>query len=265
MAVEQKYLSFATMAGEAARLNDVRLLYMWHGQAEQVMHTDEHCHDYWQLEIMTAAGGQIRLDGTEHLLRRGDVVVIPPQCLHRFDYCAGCAWLTIRYEVLWPCASDARIISERADPMLKSFRNILSASMQHLSRETGPSLRATASALLLHLHQRPMQQREDPLVQRVHAYLEQVQGRYISVATMAQDLGFSKNHLSSAFKQRSGQALKDCIDRASATAATAMLLYDDRSIGQIADALGFNDIYAFSRFYLRVTGERPSACRARMQ
>lgn len=263
MAIEQKYLSFSTMAGDPARINDVQLLYMWHGQAEQAMHTEEHCHDYWQLEIMCAAGGHIRLDGKAQALRRGDVVLIPPQCLHRFDYQAGCAWLTIRYELVWSCAQVARIISERVDPMLKSFRNILSAGFGQLSAETGPSLRAAVSALLLHLHQRPVKQREDPIVQRVYAYLEQRQGCMVDVATLAQELGFSKNYLSSAFKQRSGQSLKECIDNACVAAASSMLMYDDRSIGQIAEALGFNDIYAFSRFYLRVSGERPSAFRQR--
>ena len=190
MAVEQKYLSFATIAGEAARLNDVQLLYMWHGQADRPMHTDEHCHDYWQLEIMTASGARIRLDGVQQRLRRGDLVIIPPQCMHRFDYQTGSAWLTVRYEVLWPCPHRAQIISERSNPLFAAFRSILSTGIEQVSRESGPSLRAAASALLLHLHQRPVEQRADALVQRVHTYVEQLQGRHISVAALAHELGF---------------------------------------------------------------------------
>lgn len=239
------------------------LLYLRGGGADRVQATDRHEHPYWQLEVLTAAGASVDLDGGSRTLHTGDLLILPPHCPHRFRYRPGATWLSLRYLVAGTTAATPTLHHERDLPAFAPFRRLLTALYPQALADPRmqPALTQAALALLALLHRPAVDGARDPLVARVDDAIAAANGRHLSVLGLARILGYSRNHLCSRYKALSGRSLKERIDDACAEAAQRMLHYDDRGITAIAEALGFPDAYGFSRFFLRVAGMRPSAWR----
>ncbi len=82
-----------------------------------------------------------------------------------------------------------------------------------------------------------------------------------SVEQMASRCGYSSDHFSRVFKKVTGENPRDYIVRARINRARILLLDTDLSIGQIADALGFQDVYFFSKQFKAKAGVPPSVYR----
>ncbi len=82
------------------------------------------------------------------------------------------------------------------------------------------------------------------------------------VATYANELGVSQNHLNDTIKFVTGRSAGQLIRHQLTTHATMCLMHADKSIGEIAYALGFEDPAYFARFYKIQTGKSPSEFRA---
>jgi len=82
------------------------------------------------------------------------------------------------------------------------------------------------------------------------------------VADYADELGVSQNHLNDTIKIITGRSAGQLIRHQLTSHATMCLMHADKSIGEIAFALGFEDPSYFARFYKSQTGKSPSAFRA---
>lgn len=259
MASTKTLLSFTTIDSSAA--GDLELLYFGVSSAPKAQATAFHDHDYWQLEMLTSAGTRLELNDGQADLRNGAVVILPPSCGHRFVYRRGASWLTLRYTVDDRRDRSQVILHENDDPLLAHYRASLSLLAAKPDPNSHSAFAAACRSLLLYLHPPRQDLPQDPLVAGVEQAITAAHGRRIDIAQLARHLGYSRNHLCAAYKQRRGRSLKATIDRATAATASNLLRFDDRSIGHIAEDLGFPDIYAFSRFFLRMTGKRPSTLR----
>jgi AraC-like DNA-binding protein len=82
------------------------------------------------------------------------------------------------------------------------------------------------------------------------------------VAAYANELGVSQNHLNDTIKLVTGRSAGQLIRHQLTTHATMCLMHADKSISEIAFALGFDDPAYFARFYKTQTGKSPSEFRA---
>ncbi|HZB15186.1 MAG TPA: AraC family transcriptional regulator [Chryseolinea sp.] len=82
------------------------------------------------------------------------------------------------------------------------------------------------------------------------------------VADYANELGVSQNHLNDTIKSITGRSAGQLIRQQLTSHATMCLMHADKSIGEIAFALGFEDPSYFARFYKSQTGKSPSEFRA---
>lgn len=82
-----------------------------------------------------------------------------------------------------------------------------------------------------------------------------------TVAGMARRAGYSADHFARIFKSVVGQSPQEYIVQARINRARALLTESGLSIGQIADMLGYDDIYFFSRQFKSRTGQSPSRYR----
>lgn len=80
---------------------------------------------------------------------------------------------------------------------------------------------------------------------------------------LARLCALSPRHLMRAFRQQTGQTIGAHIEQVRIERAKALLAKDDARLKEVAAALGFGEVSAFSHAFQRATGERPSVYRAR--
>lgn len=88
----------------------------------------------------------------------------------------------------------------------------------------------------------------------VHKHLSEV----ITTEKMAHDLGISRSHLSTKFKEDTGQNLYDFITNEKVAEAKRLLRYTDKSLSAISYYLGYSSQSHFNRTFKAVTGKTPN-------
>jgi AraC-like DNA-binding protein len=86
-------------------------------------------------------------------------------------------------------------------------------------------------------------------------------GRVVSVGALARKAGLSPSRFRLLFHELTGCSVTRYQNRLRIEAARDRLASGQFSVGQVADELGFRDVYYFSRLFKRMTGLPPSACR----
>lgn len=100
------------------------------------------------------------------------------------------------------------------------------------------------------------------IMQRLTAEIREHPGGARTVAALAKSAGYSVDHFSRVFKKVTGQRPQECLIEARLARARQLLAETGLTISQIAEALGFRDVFFFSRQFTQRTGRTPSAYRA---
>jgi AraC family transcriptional activator of pobA len=133
--------------------------------------------------------------------------------------------------------------------------------LQETGRTQAPLRRALAEALVRSLVP-PEPDADDPgLHPRLDCFRQLVEAHYREHRDLdfyAAALGLTRRSLSRLTAERLGCTPITVIHRRLATEARRLLRYTGASAAQIAAELGFEDPSYFSRFYLRMTGNRPA-------
>ena len=101
------------------------------------------------------------------------------------------------------------------------------------------------------------------VLRRVREYIEQHLAESIGTDALARIAGLSTGHFNRAFKQSTGDSPHQYIIRKRVAMAKQLLIQTSRFLADIALDSGFADQSHFSRTYVAITGETPSACRRR--
>jgi AraC-like DNA-binding protein len=100
-------------------------------------------------------------------------------------------------------------------------------------------------------------------LRRVREFVEQHITDKLRVDELAEIARLSLGHFNRAFRQSTGLSPHRYITERRVAAATDLLCNTTRALAEIALDVGFADQSHFSRTYMAVTGETPSACRRR--
>jgi AraC-like DNA-binding protein len=79
----------------------------------------------------------------------------------------------------------------------------------------------------------------------------------LTLKILAQFLGYSEKYCSDLFRSTMGEPFSRYLKRRRTDAAAALLTTTDKSLAEIAAAIGFSDQFAFSHFFKRMTGRSP--------
>lgn len=88
----------------------------------------------------------------------------------------------------------------------------------------------------------------------VHKHLSEP----ITTGKMAYDLGISRSHLSTKFKEDVGENLYDFITKEKISEAKRLLRYTDKSLTAISYYLGYSSQSHFNRTFKSITGKTPN-------
>ncbi len=146
-----------------------------------------------------------------------------------------------------------------------------------LHAKPGPTARASAEALfgalLGELVRETTARSADPaeagldrhhreIMQRLAAEIREHPGGARTVADLAKSAGYSVDHFSRVFEKITGQRPQECVIAARLARARQLLAETGLTISEIAEALGFRDVFFFSRQFTQRTGQTPTAYRS---
>jgi AraC-like DNA-binding protein len=130
-----------------------------------------------------------------------------------------------------------------------------------LARQQSASLIAQ---MLLHVcaeAEQPAGPVPDSRISAVVELIREEPGRRWAVADLARRAGLSRSQFTRRFAVDTGLTPERFLIQARIERATQLLRETDMSIGQMAEALGYCDVFHFSRQYRQVTGKTASAHR----
>lgn len=139
-------------------------------------------------------------------------------------------------------------------------------------RANTPACRRQSAALveqlLLHLcaeAEEPVPTVVDSRISGVVEMIQEEPARRWPVLELAERAGLSRSQFTRRFAVVTGLAPENFLIQARVERAKQLLRETDMTVSQIAAALGYRDVYFFSRQFSQVTGQPPTACRGRAE
>jgi AraC-like DNA-binding protein len=224
-----------------------------------------HAHDFWQLELIQKGSVQVKSGASSLEIPEGGCALIPQGIPHRFIYKEfekREVW-SIKFRVDMENPPISLSLLEKDDyseHVLNEILNVLLAGRF----EDGDYLHlAWLLGLFLEMSFKinPDSHRKADLVEKIKMRIDECEGRRVSVEDLAEFLQVSRNTVSKLFHDETGIQLKSYIDMRRMEVAKEILTYSKMSVSEIAAVMDFPDIYAFSKFFSRVSGLSPKAFR----
>ena len=237
-----------------------------------------HSHLFWQLNLAEAGGAQF-VTGKNDVreLNSGDILFVPPEVPHLLRYRrTEFVGFSFKFEVHGMDGRGSGPIhipaSRETRGGIHAIRELLTATFANRHIFSGENLVCDESAyntvlvesLLLGLFSRYVlgeDRRETPLFQQVKKLLRQRHGTPLSVRELAENCGYSAGYLSGLLKKECGFSAKALIDRERAQIAAHYLEFSDMRIGEIAEFMGYPNLFAFSNFFRLHCGCTPTEYR----
>lgn len=244
-------------------------------------------HSHEQMEFLYLAAGEARAycNGTLFRVKAGDLVLVNAHEPHHLEHVGHLACHAIRVD--FSLLSDNLCQMKYVVPLVQnkiSFRNMIDDERvirrvrnmidEYHSQEAGFELAVKAAAeeslvLLFRGHlKKSCGAKEEKLlfrnVERFRPVLDFVEAQYaerISLDQLAAMVNMSKHHFCHLFKQITGRAPGDYINRLRMDKALALLKGSDLNITEIALASGFSDSNYFCRVFTKCHKVPPSRIR----
>lgn len=255
-----------------------------HTSAEYGWSIEPHRHEnMMQIFFLRSGMGQASLDETRRKLKPGDLLLVPPNCVHAFSWQHGSAGYVVFINRMllgelqraldlplhW-CRGAASLITPRkSQPDISYALNALQQEQGHMAG-SADKLRFHLSAILLLCIDRLVSgvQRAPQKRHRKQRRLEQF-GELVDthfkqqhqVQWYAGQLGLTPAHLNSLCRELRGNNAQAVIHQRLLAEARRQLVYTPASVADIAIDLGFKDPAYFNRFFRRLEGMPPNRFR----
>lgn len=256
-------------------------------------------------EILYIKQGKIRLfaEGKEYIAEENDLVLLPPRVPHSFQtigskpliqphlhldfaYRDDFSDVYIPFEPIddpnkehlfrenefakWQLPYVVHFSSEhRSQPVLELINEIISANIEN-SVLSALKIKTLAMHLFLNilaaaLKNNDFLNKNQSVFQSVRLLLERQLSSALDLNAVADTLGYSKNHLSTLYKQECGLTIKQQYEKMKLQKAADYLSQSQLRVSEIAETLGFEYVGDFTRFIKRMTGLSPLQYRRSLQ
>ena len=216
-------------------------------------------HRAWDGFVLLTEGTAVHTDahGDVHQVSAGDLMLLRRGDRYRFDADAPCAYITSAFDFAPSCTpllNDLPPVIVCDEPQLQLIRQ----AAQQWEMQTWDSAIACQIALqqlYLGLLQRTHAEHTsyDPITARAVTYIHRHFKTAFSIAELATYCGVSASYLRAQFHRSTGESVLAYRDRLRISAACEMLRSGVFSVREVAQALGYCDVYHFSRVFTAQT------------
>lgn len=219
-----------------------------------------------ELGVYITDGGMLTIDGTDHLIRRGDVRFIRPgsHVCSQPPYRCYTVFFQLGQEGAC-CYNDLLdslpVFFSGAERYISVFEEL---GHLHISAELGSKARQNALLLrllsdfyrLLH-----SEKRYRPCVKSCIAHMREHLSEKITLERLGQMIGYSGLHVLRMFKEDTGQTPHSMLDAMRMTRARELLNNSAMPISKIADECGFRSESYFQTMFKKANHITPGAYR----
>jgi AraC family transcriptional activator of pobA len=229
-------------------------------------------------QVLFIASGHVdlRLGKTVRSLSGPVLICVPSGVVHGFRFSPDVAGLvfTVAQPFMAGLVRQDPLSAGLATPDSWPIGSALSRRLIRLGREllqvegerflaNAHRLHAALAEAWLRLALQPTGNRDlGDLVQRFQALVEQHYRGHLSLDFYTRELGCTARTLSRQTAKALGATPLQIVNQRLLREARQLLHFTNASASDVADELGFADASYFSRFYLRMSGRRPSAEKA---
>lgn len=219
-----------------------------------------HQHECWHVDVMREGDSEVVFGDSLMSFSAGSCVFVPAGVRHEFRG-GGRRWKgwSVKFAMAG-CPSPAKGWVVPIDNRLRPLTDLLQRHLPEDRMVEGAELAVVDHLLaaLISMQWLPCLAPPPGLHDRLVRLVRERGGRPLTVREAGERLGLSPSRLTTRMREEADTSPKEVIDHIRADIAGRRLRYTDENVGEVADALGFSDIYSFSRFYKRVTGTPPS-------
>lgn len=245
-----------------------------------------HSHDFIEIAIMLSGEGSFVLDGKCFPVKKGDVLLFNPGVVHQSALVSSRAPL----EEFYVAFTDIHIRDMEPNrihfpehegilhPGEKAFVSLsrLCTAIRTESASFQPGryfmLRAYVTQMILHLYREQVTAPRDAergcefestnrkyVVEQIVDYLDSYYNEKISLDQIARNMYLSPSYISKLFKTETGDTPINHLIRVRMEKARRLLEQErDISVQDIAQQVGYDDAYHFSKLFKKHFGESPS-------
>lgn len=236
-----------------------------------------HKHNYYHLFMVRNGTANVMIDNTHYTLTSGESFLSTPNTLHSLSEVTQ-AMLSC-YEIKFTAnAARLKCILESLPYKLPADPFVF-ALVKEIVDEGGrggplsPSLTSDYLLTLINYFQRHysnMVQEEVSIVdttgysdlsRHIVRYLENNYHREIPLQELADEVGFNKNYICSAFKRDTDMTIGNCTTAIRIRKAAELISFSDMNLSQVAEATGFINQSHFNRIFKKVVGIPPGQYR----
>ena len=251
----------------------------WSYEKHAVPEVPEHIHNYYQIELCVNGVIRFTSDSGKPHLHSGDWMLIPPGTSHGMIYEGrDLEYYSFKFEVNTPgLGVESELLFHSRDALAQWVIDSLAALRppdRYLYMPINEN-RPVLETLLLSMFQqtlKPIASRSSkPKLLRDISEMIAAEGARVNIQRAAEQMQMNVPQLKYRYKLAQDEyiavggkklTLKEYLDRELMKHIDRLLIYSDLPLGDISDQTMFNNIYTFSRFVKRLTGETPSQRRA---
>lgn len=213
---------------------------------------------YWLFHYIIRGKGVYTVNGIEHPVRAGQMFVIRPfevtryqaDSLEPWEY----IWVGFTSSIQLPsCLHEQYVLSASRCSAL--FFSLKEAAEMGEGREL--FLCGKIYQLLSILSEE--QKGEENYIELAKAYLESNYMREISIQELAEKLNLNRSYFSTLFRKKMGKSPQEFLIDCRMEKACQLMAEHGYSPGEAAVAVGYPDIFSFSRMFKRRYGRSPRA------
>ena len=238
-----------------------------------------HLHYHLELVYMVEGSTTCAVDTGEYTLQSGDVLLVFPNQVHRYDPADKEKYLLFiinpdlmpelsrAFSGAAPTCPIVRGVGD--DPYMHQLLTTLSRTEQmpadYREAITKGYLLAFFGELLSRMSFKQTNPSDSMTLRSIVSFCAQNYGRELTLATLEEELHLSKYYISHLFGSKIGTGFNDYINALRVSEACRYLRRSNKSITEISTLVGFGTLRTFNRAFFKQVGMSPSEYRRSVQ